>query len=110
MKLLSDQNLSHKLAARLAAVFPGSTHVRNHGLQTADDLVVWQFAAADGFTIVTRDDDFDSLSFTRGAPPKVVGLTIGNCSTDQIEALLVGRAADIAAFEADASASFLALS
>ena len=29
MKLLFDQNLSHRLVSQLAAEFPGSTHVRD---------------------------------------------------------------------------------
>ena len=32
MKLLLDQNLSHRLVAALADVFPGSVHVRDVGL------------------------------------------------------------------------------
>jgi predicted nuclease of predicted toxin-antitoxin system len=35
MKLLFDQNLSHKLAAELAAEFPGSAHVRECGTASA---------------------------------------------------------------------------
>jgi predicted nuclease of predicted toxin-antitoxin system len=32
MKLLFDQNLSHRLVALLAGEFPGSQHVRNAGM------------------------------------------------------------------------------
>ena len=41
MKLLFDQNLSHKLVGQLSAEFPGSTHVRDAGLATAPDPDVW---------------------------------------------------------------------
>ena len=41
MKLLFDQNLSHRLVPALADLFPGSSHVRDHGLERADDPVVW---------------------------------------------------------------------
>ena len=40
MKLLFDQNLSYKLAHRLADLFPDSTHVREVSLHEADDSVV----------------------------------------------------------------------
>jgi predicted nuclease of predicted toxin-antitoxin system len=37
MKLLFDQNLSPKLASRLADLFPGSSHVQTLGLDCASD-------------------------------------------------------------------------
>ena len=40
MKLLFDQNLSFKLCALLADLFPGSKSVRELGLDKSDDLVV----------------------------------------------------------------------
>ena len=52
MRLLFDQNLSFKLVHALADVFPGSGHVRDFGLGTADDLSVWEFAKSRGYTIV----------------------------------------------------------
>ena len=88
MKLLFDQNLSHYLPAGLADVFPEAAHVRDFGLQAEDDQVVWDFARDRGFTIVSKDADFRQMSFLRGAPPKVVWLNIGNCSTAQAETLL----------------------
>lgn len=109
MKLLFDQNLSYKLSARLADLFPGSAHVRDFGMQTGDDLAVWSFAMTNGFTIVSKDDDFHQRSFIYGAPPKVIGVGLGNCSTDQVESLLRWRVNEIHAFDADPQASFLLL-
>jgi predicted nuclease of predicted toxin-antitoxin system len=48
MRLLFDQNLSHRLVALLANEFPGSVHLRDVGLNTADDQASWQFALRDG--------------------------------------------------------------
>lgn len=53
MKLLFDQNLSHRLVGQLAAEFAGSTHVRDVGRSEAPDSDVWAFAAANGFVIVS---------------------------------------------------------
>ena len=36
-RLLLDQNLAPVLARRLAELYPGSAHVREFGLQAADD-------------------------------------------------------------------------
>ncbi len=89
MKLLLDQNLSRHLVPALAKVFPGTLHVSALGLERAADEIVWEQAAQDGLTIVTKDADFYQRSVLRGFPPKVVWLTLGNCSKrDVLEALL----------------------
>ena len=110
MKLLFDQNLSDRLVSSLAEFFPNSTHVRRAGLGRAADEDVWQYAAAHGFIIVSKDSDFHQLSFLRGQPPKVIWIRTGNCSTDEIESLLRQHAVDLRSFEKDSHASFLVLS
>jgi predicted nuclease of predicted toxin-antitoxin system len=110
MKLLFDQNLSHRLVALLAAEFPGSQHVRDAGLANSPDSTVWTYAAGQGLVIVSKDKDFQHRALLLGHPPKVVWLRLGNCPTATVAALLGSRQADLLAFEADATASFLALS
>lgn len=109
MKLLFDENLSHKLAVRLDDLFPGSSHVRLHGMASAADRNVWDFARLHGFTIVSKDEDFHHLSFLRGAPPKVIGVGLGNCSTAAVEMLLRSSNATIRAFMLDPNTAFLML-
>ena len=109
MKLLFDQNLSPRLVRALADLFPASQHVRELGLERADDETVWKHAAGNGFTIVSKDADFHQLSFLRGPPPKVVWIQRGNCSTADIGAILRQRQPDLVAFERNEDASFLAL-
>ena len=58
MKLLFDENLSRKLVARLAELYPGSAHVAVFNLLERPDREIWDFAQANGFTIVTTDADF----------------------------------------------------
>ena len=62
MRLLFDQNLSPRLPARLADLFPGSTHSEPAGLGTASDAAVWAYALANGLAIVTKDEDYSHLS------------------------------------------------
>lgn len=89
MKLLLDENISYRLVAPLQAVFPGSSHVSTEGLERSTDLQVWEFAASNGFVVVSKDDDFSALSALRGHPPKLVKLSLGNCSnTDLLDVLL----------------------
>jgi predicted nuclease of predicted toxin-antitoxin system len=92
VKLLFDQNLSHRLVARLTDLFPGSDHVRELGLASADDLTIWTFAKLSGHAIASKDGDFHQLSLLHGAPPKIVWMRVGNSSTDKIEQLMRARA------------------
>ena len=109
MRLLFDQNLSPRLPARLADVFPGSGHVDALGLGSAADEAVWEYARSGGLAVVTKDEDFSLLSVLRGSPPKVVWMITGNCTTARVEGLLRARATDILAFEADPDAGVLTL-
>ena len=109
MRLLFDQNLSPRLLAILADLYGGSTHVRNEGLEAADDDTVWEYAARQGFAIVSKDADFHQRSFLLGAPPKVIWIQRGNCPTEEIAVLLRDRHADVLAFGEDETAAFLAL-
>ena len=93
----------------LAGEFPGSVHVLDLGLGGAGDRVVWARAAAEGFVLLTKDDDFHRLSVVHGAPPKVVCLTLGNSPTRAVVQLLRTRAHEIRAFVAHEEATFLAL-
>ena len=88
MKLLFDENLSPRLAAVLADIYPGSTHVHPCGLGSADDSAIWQYGKDHGFTIVSKDSDFQDLSVLHGHPPKVIWLRAANCSSSEIENLL----------------------
>ena len=110
MKLLFDQNLSHKLARRLADLFPNSTHVREVGLKEAEDPVVWEYAKRQGFMIVSKDADFHQRSFLFGFPPKVVWIRLGNCTTVEVEQVIRKNSDSIKAFTEDEEAAFLILS
>src|SRR5688500_9223801 len=88
MKLLFDENLSHRLAEELHDLFPGSTHVRNVGLKASDDPDVWKYAVDHGFLIVSKDLDMHDRSLLFGFPPKVIWIRLGNCSTREVENLI----------------------
>jgi predicted nuclease of predicted toxin-antitoxin system len=109
VSLLFDQNLSRRLPAMLAAEFPGSQHMLQVGLATADDRAVWAHAASRGLAVVSKDSDFQRLSTALGPPPKVVCLRVGNGPTQIVEALLRSRATDIRAFLADPVSALLEL-
>lgn len=109
VRLLLDENLSERLVPRLGDLFPGSTHVRSLGQGGATDHSVWEIARTGEFILVSRDEDFVTLSILRGAPPKVIWLDIGNARNAIIESLLRSRANDIERFAAHEEYSFLAI-
>lgn len=109
MKLLFDANLSPRLATALRDLFPSSTHVFDCGDIAADDRLIWQYAVANGLTIVSKDSDFQAMSFVLGQPPKVIRLRIGNGPTNEIERLLRKAQDEVSRFESDAEAALLVL-
>lgn len=109
MKILFDQNLSHRLVRILADLYPGSQHVRDVGLREAADTEVWIYARRNGYTIVSKDSDFYQRGLLLGFPPKVIWLRLGNCSTEDVEQLLREYRSAIERFEADSTATFLVL-
>ena len=110
MKLLFDENLSHKLAERLSDLFPDSTHVRDVGLKSSNDPDVWQYAVDNDLAIISKDADMHDRSLLFGFPPKVIWIRLGNCSTKDVEDLIRRRNLIIEQFLNDETASFLALS
>ena len=98
MKLLFDENLSRRLVARLADLFPKSSHVVLEGLLQNPDIVVWEYAKAQEFAIVTADADFYELSTMFGPPPKVIWLRGCDYPTDVAEGLIRNQAIRIAEF------------
>lgn len=109
MKFLLDQNLSPRLCELLRDLSADIAHVRQIGLERADDEVVWNYARENGLTVITKDADFNNMAFLFGAPPKIIWIQLGNCSTSDIASLLRARRDDLLAFESDADASLLRL-
>lgn len=110
MKLLFDENLSPKLPNLLATIFPDSAHVRECGLLGQTDEDVWEYAHTNGFTIVSKDSDFQQRSLLYGHPPKVVWLRIGNCTRQQLIHLIASHEQDIRSLDTDPFESVLVLS
>ena len=82
MKLLLDANISWRLISFLKEHFCECIHVDDvpELLFPAKDTKIWQYAKDNGYTIITRDNDFNDLIAIRGFPPKIIWLRTGNCS------------------------------
>jgi predicted nuclease of predicted toxin-antitoxin system len=91
MKFLLDANVSWRLTLVLKEHFGECTHVDNIAelIFPAKDSKIWQYAKDNGFTIITRDNDFNDLVAVKGFPPKIVWLRTGNHSWKVTADLLV---------------------
>ena len=109
MKLLFDQNLSPHLVRLLSDIYPDSAHVHLLGMDEAEDDEIWRFAAAEGFTIVSKDADFGQRSFAYGHPPRVIWIRLGNCSVTDSANLLRERFIVVKHFHESPDAALLKL-
>ncbi len=84
MKLLLDENLSDRVISRIIDLYPNSKHVKTLKLTNTDDVIIWDYAKANDFVIVSKDSDFHQRSLLYGHPPKFIYLRIGNSPTSKI--------------------------
>jgi len=90
MKLLLDANLSWRLKNSLSEHFGECAHVNQTSLsKPATDTEIWNYAAENGYIIITQDADFLNLFETRGYPPKIVLLRVGNMGRKEAEEILL---------------------
>lgn len=61
-KLLFDNNISHRIIARISDIFPNSNHVMLENLDEVSDDKVWMFSRSHNYTIVTKDSDFNDMA------------------------------------------------
>ena len=84
MKLLFDQNISHKILKVSSEEFTDSTSVKNENLVDGSDRSIWEFAKKSNFTIVTQDSDFNDFNLLYGFPPKIIWIRTGNLRTNEL--------------------------
>jgi predicted nuclease of predicted toxin-antitoxin system len=90
MKLLLDANISWRLSPFLVEHFCECIHVNKTELsKPAKDADIWKFAKEFGYTIITQDTDFLNFLETKGYPPKVILIKIGNINRKQMEEILL---------------------
>ena len=88
MKLLLDENLSDRIVYRIIDLYPGSEHVKILALTHTDDGIIWEYAKANDFVVISKDSDFHQRSLLYGHPPKFIYLRIGNSPTSKIVGIL----------------------
>ncbi len=109
MKLLLDENLSDQIIYRIVDLYPDSEHVKTLALTNTDDALIWEYAKANDFVIVSKDSDFHQRSLLYGHPPKFIYLRIGNSPTSKIVQILRDNFDTIIEFEGSETESILVL-
>jgi len=91
MKMFLDANISWRLLPILKEHFGECVHVDDiPELESpAKDAKIWQYAKANGYTIITRDSDFNDFIAIKDFPPKIIWLRTGNCSRKYTADLLI---------------------
>jgi len=88
MRLLFDQNISHRILKLIPENYAHSSTIKQEGLINTPDREIWEFAKTNGFVIVTQDSDFNDLSTLYGFPPKIIWIRTGNLKTQAIADIL----------------------
>jgi predicted nuclease of predicted toxin-antitoxin system len=109
VRLLLDENLSDRIVCRILDLYPGSKHVKTVGLTNTDDGMIWEYAKANDFVIVSKDSDFHQRSLLYSHPPKFIYLRIGNSPTSAIVEILRDNFDTIMQFEGSETQSILVL-
>ncbi len=79
MRLLIDNQLPPALARFIHSELGcAATHVTDVGLRDASDAEVWQYAAAQGFVLVSKDQDFTHMAL-RDSAASLAWVRVGNC-------------------------------
>ena len=97
----------------IVRAIPSGVHVSSQiellGLRGVTDTAVWEYAKAEGYVLVSKDNDFCQRSFQYGAPPKVIWLSVGNAGTSTILHLLRESLMEIEDFVQNPEAALLVL-
>ncbi len=101
MKLLFDQNISHRLISKIITSYPQIKQTKELGLTDFSDKKIWDFAKTNGYAIILFDSDFFDLNTYYGFPPKIIWLRTGNMTTNYLAKFLLDKHDQIVDFIED---------
>jgi predicted nuclease of predicted toxin-antitoxin system len=84
VKFLVDNQLPLALARLLTAHGLDCQHVIELGMDEAGDVEIWNYAAGQGRTVISKDEDFLNLASQPGAQGQFIWVRIGNCRKVQL--------------------------
>jgi predicted nuclease of predicted toxin-antitoxin system len=84
MKFLIDNQLPVTLSKFLNEKGFHASHVYGLGMDSSKDIDIFRFAKANGFVLISKDDDFFHLSLQHSEAPQLIWIRIGNCRTSAL--------------------------
>jgi predicted nuclease of predicted toxin-antitoxin system len=92
MKVLIDQNISHRIITVISFLFDELAHVKTLGWLDWDDHGIFMAARRLQYdAVMTLDEDFNKLLLQHGTPPKIIWLKTGNCSTKRLAEVIISN-------------------
>jgi predicted nuclease of predicted toxin-antitoxin system len=79
VKFLVDNQLPAALSRFLEAKGLESRHILDLGLDEASDNAIWDYAVSNGYTLISKDEDFFHLACTLAMGPALIWVRLGNC-------------------------------
>jgi predicted nuclease of predicted toxin-antitoxin system len=89
MKFIVDAQLPRRLALELTMAGYEALHTSDlpKGNQTSDGEII-SLATAENRTVITKDEDFVNGFWLRGSPPKLLLISTGNISNENLSHLI----------------------
>jgi len=110
MKVLIDQNISHRIVPEIASLFDELVHLKTNNWINWNDHDIFMSARELNYdAVITLDEDFNKLLLQHGTPPKIIWLKTGNCSTAKLASVIISNKDIIANFLSDDSFDCLEL-
>ena len=95
MRIWIDAQLSPKIAAWIGDNFDfEAVAIRDLGLRDSDDIEIFTAARGEAAIVLTKDRDFLDMLGRLGPPPKIIWLTCGNTSNEELKRILTNTLAD----------------
>ena len=92
MKFLVDAQLPRRLARELAAAGHDAVHTSDFpAANRTPDKEIVALATRENRIVVTKDNDFVISFLLHGTPPKLLLISTGNISNDQLSKLLASN-------------------
>jgi len=85
MKLLIDQNISHKIIDSISDIYPKSIHVTELTLTEGSDLEIWEFALVNDFVFLTTDPETCNRNVISEQSPKIICIQSEVITTTKVE-------------------------
>jgi len=97
VKFLVDNQLPVALARFLTSQGHDTRHVLDLKLEEADDSAIWNFTAAEGYTLISKDQDFLHLANASASSGTFIWVRVGNCRKQALIAAFERSLPDILA-------------